>query len=161
MIHFNFFFQFMYRIHTRSLSLNSAFIAAAHPDATSHLARARDMSTLGFYFRQYIGFILSLVACVGICACERIAGRLDADVSRVIYVSVVVAVLALVLHELRPYKRNAGLTFDKAHAAREVRERRRKRRGRELGIRDRRVRRCESFDAVLRSSAECDGGDDV
>ena len=50
----------MYRIHTRSLSLNSAFIAAAHPDATSHLARARDMSTLGFYFRQYIGFILSL-----------------------------------------------------------------------------------------------------
>lgn len=124
MIHFNFFFQFMYRIHTRSLSLNSAFIAAAHPDATSHLARARDMSTLGFYFRQYIGFVLSLVACVGICACERIAGRLDADVSRVIYVSVVVAVLALVLHELRPYKRNAGLTFDKAHAAREWAERR-------------------------------------
>ena len=35
-----------------------------------------------------------------------------------------VAVLALVLHELRPYKRNAGLTFDKAHAAREWAERR-------------------------------------
>ena len=82
------------------------------------------MSTLGFYFRQYIGFILSLVACVGICACERIAGRLDADVSRVIYLSVLVAVLALVLHELRPYKRNAGLTFDKAHATREWAERR-------------------------------------
>ena len=82
------------------------------------------MSTLGFYFRQYIGFVLSLVACVGICACERIAGRLDADVSRVIYVSVVVAVLALVLHELRPYKRNAGLTFDKTHATREWAERR-------------------------------------
>ena len=108
----------MYHRISHAQPLNSDFIAAAHPDAPSHLARARDMSTLGFYFRQYIGFILSLVACVGICACERIAGRLDADVSRVIYVSVVVAVLALVLHELRPYKRNAGLTFDKAHASR-------------------------------------------
>ena len=114
----------MYHRISHAHPLNSDFIAAAHPDAPSHLARARDMSTLGFYFRQYIGFILSLVACVGICACERIAGRLDADVSRVIYVSVVVAVLALVLHELRPYKRNAGLTFDKAHAAREWAERR-------------------------------------
>ena len=114
----------MYSRISHAQPLNSDFIAAAHPDAPSHLARARDMSTLGFYFRQYIGFILSLVACVGICACERIAGRLDADVSRVIYVSVVVAVLALVLHELRPYKRNAGLTFDKAHATREWAERR-------------------------------------
>ena len=114
----------MYSRISHAQPLNSDFIAAAHPDAPSHLARARDMSTLGFYFRQYIGFILSLLACVGICACERIAGRLDADVSRVIYVSVVVAVLALVLHELRPYKRNAGLTFDKAHATREWAERR-------------------------------------
>ena len=114
----------MYSRISHAQPLNSDFIAAAHPDAPSHLARARDMSTLGFYFRQYIGFILSLVACVGICACERIAGRLDADVSRVIYLSVLVAVLALVLHELRPYKRNAGLTFDKAHATREWAERR-------------------------------------
>ena len=114
----------MYSRISHAHPLNSDFIAAAHPDAPSHLARARDMSTLGFYFRQYIGFILSLVACVGICACERIAGRLDADVSRVIYLSVLVAVLALVLHELRPYKRNAGLTFDKAHATREWAERR-------------------------------------
>ena len=114
----------MYLRISHAHPLNSDFIAAAHPDAPSHLARARDMSTLGFYFRQYIGFILSLVACVGICACERIAGRLDADVSRVIYLSVLVAVLALVLHELRPYKRNAGLTFDKAHATREWAERR-------------------------------------
>ena len=114
----------MYSRISHAQPLNSDFITAAHPDAPSHLARARDMSTLGFYFRQYIGFVLSLVACVGICACERIAGRLDADVSRVIYVSVVVAVLALVLHELRPYKRNAGLTFDKAHATREWAERR-------------------------------------
>lgn len=114
----------MYHRISHAQPLNSDFIAAAHPDAPSHLARARDMSTLGFYFRQYIGFILSLVACVGICACERIAGRLDADVSRVIYLSVLVAVLALVLHELRPYKRNAGLTFDKAHATREWAERR-------------------------------------
>jgi hypothetical protein len=82
------------------------------------------MSTLGFYVRQYIGFALSLVAVVGICACERIAGRVGADASRVVYASVVVAVLALALHECRPYKRDAGLTFDKEHATREWTKRR-------------------------------------
>ena len=72
---------------------------------------------LPFIVRQYAGIAFALAAFAGFAWCTALARRFDVDPTRVVHVSVALAVVGLACHELRPYKRQAGLTFDRAHAA--------------------------------------------
>ena len=50
---------------------------------------------------------------------HQLERRFDLDQTKIIHVSVGLAVVGLLFHELRPYKRQAGLTFSKEHAEEE------------------------------------------
>ena len=72
-----------------------------------------------FILRQYIGIVLSMAAFAGFAFCTKLERRFDLDQTKIIHVSVGLAVVGLLFHELRPYKRQAGLTFSKEHAEEE------------------------------------------
>ena len=72
-----------------------------------------------FILRQYIGIVLSMAAFAGFAFCTKLERRFDLDQTKIIHVSVGLAVVGLLFHELRPYKRQAGLTFSKEQAEEE------------------------------------------
>ena len=71
------------------------------------------------FIRQYIGLVLAVLAAAGVFLCVRIEERFGIDHGVVLKSSVLMAIVSLVLHELRPEKRPFKMTFDAAEAKKE------------------------------------------